>query len=169
MRFSREWCMPNKNTFSIKPIGFLIEKYLKESKMSCDPCCNGTKLATVTNDLNPDVSADYHMDAVDFLKTRKDGEFDLVLADFPYSPRQISECYRKLGKTVSMTDTQASYWTNIKKELSRVVCVGGVTIWFGWNTSGTGKQYGFEIEEILLVCHGGAHNDTIVTVDRKVK
>lgn len=29
------------------------------------------------------------------------------------------------------------------------------------------EKYGFEIEEILLVPHGGWHNDTIVTVERK--
>ena len=34
--------------------------------------------------------------------------------------------------------------------------------------SGIGKKYGFEIEEILLVPHGGWHNDTIVVVERKV-
>lgn len=30
------------------------------------------------------------------------------------------------------------------------------------------KKYGFEIIEILLVAHGGWHNDTIVTVEKKV-
>ena len=28
-------------------------------------------------------------------------------------------------------------------------------------------KYGFEIQEILLVPHGGWHNDTIVVVERK--
>ena len=30
-------------------------------------------------------------------------------------------------------------------------------------------EYGFEIVEILLVPHGGWHNDTIVTVERKIE
>ena len=30
-------------------------------------------------------------------------------------------------------------------------------------------KYGFEIERILLVAHGGWHNDTICTVERKIK
>jgi hypothetical protein len=30
-----------------------------------------------------------------------------------------------------------------------------------------GRNRGFRIEEILLVCHGACHNDTIITVDRK--
>lgn len=28
MIINREWCMPNGNTFSIKPIGSLINRYL---------------------------------------------------------------------------------------------------------------------------------------------
>lgn len=31
---------------------------------------------------------------------------------------------------------------------------------------GIGKLY--KIEEILLVCHGGAHNDTICMAERKI-
>ena len=38
---------------------------------------------------------------------------------------------------------------------------------FARNSGGIGQKYGFEIEEILLVCHGGWHNDTICVVDRK--
>ena len=29
------------------------------------------------------------------------------------------------------------------------------------------SKYGFEIQEILLVAHGGWHNDTIITVEKK--
>lgn len=36
-----------------------------------------------------------------------------------------------------------------------------------WNSGGFGKNLGFEMIEILLVPHGGHHNDTIVTVERK--
>lgn len=32
---------------------------------------------------------------------------------------------------------------------------------------GVGKKYGFHIQEIMLVSHGGWHNDTIVVVDKK--
>lgn len=45
---------------------------------------------------------------------------------------------------------------------------GGVCISFGWNSMGIGKKNGFEIIEILLVAHGGMHNDTIVTVETKL-
>lgn len=45
---------------------------------------------------------------------------------------------------------------------------GLYVITFGWNSGGIGKTNGFEIEQILLVPHGGWHNDTICTVERKL-
>lgn len=43
-----------------------------------------------------------------------------------------------------------------------------IVISFGWNSGGIGKKYGFEIAEILMVAHGGWHNDTICTVEMKL-
>lgn len=39
---------------------------------------------------------------------------------------------------------------------------------FGWNSVGMGRKHSFEIVEILMVCHGGMHNDTICVAERKV-
>lgn len=83
------------------------------------------------------------------------------------SPRQVSECYKSLGKTVNMQTTQASYWSKQKEEIGRIVKDGGYVITCSWNSGGIGKKYGFEIIEILLVPHGGWHNDTIVVIERK--
>ena len=51
------------------------------------------------------------MDAIDFLNMFAPNSIDTVLYDPPYSPRQVSECYKKLGITVNMQTTQASYWS----------------------------------------------------------
>ena len=90
-----------------------------------------------------------------------------MLYDPPYSPRQVAECYKEFGATVNMETTQASYWSNQKKEISRIVKPGGYCITCSWNSGGIGQKYGFEIVEILMVAHGGWHNDTIVVVERK--
>ena len=84
------------------------------------------------------------------------------------SPRQVSECYTRLDKTVNMQTTQASFWSKQKEQIARIVKPNGIVITCGWNSGGIGKKYGFEIIEILLVAHGGWHNDTIVTVERKI-
>ena len=170
MKITRNWSMPNSKTFKIKPIQALIKKYIENGNVNIDPFANDSifRENTVTNDIDPQYETDYNMDALDFLKMYQDSGVDLVLYDPPYSPRQVSEVYKKLGMTVNMKTTQSSYWSKQKKEISRIVKQGGYCITFGWNSGGIGKSNGFEITEIMLVPHGGWHNDTIVTVERKV-
>lgn len=172
IKFSRHWAMPSKETFSIKPINNLVQELLSNrfvQMSSLDPFSNGRRYASYTNDLDPDVDADKHMDALDFLRTINDRRFRLVLFDPPYSSRQVSECYKKLEKTVNMQTTQSSYWAKLKKEIARILRPGGKVLTCGWNSGGIGKSLGFEIEEILLVAHGGWHNDTICTVEVKIE
>ncbi len=174
--FDRQWAMPNSKTFQIAPIRNLITKYRQicasggigiEKLIVIDPFANDSKEANITNDLDAQFDTTYHLDALDFLKQFSNSSVDLILYDPPYSPRQVSECYKRLGKTVDMQTTQCSYWSRQKEEMARIVKKGGYVISCGWNSGGVGKKNGFEIEEILLVPHGGNHNDTIVVVDRK--
>lgn len=165
MIIDRKWQMPNSNTFNIKPIGNIVHKHL--FGFSIDPFANSNRIAKVTNDIDPDMNCDHCLDALDFLKMWEDRSVDTVLFDPPYSPRQVSECYKKLGKTVNMQTTQASFWGKMKAEIGRITAANGKVITCGWNSGGIGKKHGFEIIEILLVAHGGWHNDTIVTVEQK--
>lgn len=87
----------------------------------------------------------------------------------PYSPRQVSECYKHFGCNVTMSTTQASFWSEHKKQISRIVKLGGKVICFGWNSGGIGQSYGFDMTRVLLIPHGGHHNDTICTVEIKGK
>lgn len=158
--------MPNKNTFSIKPIKEMITREITEG-IWIDPFANSNRLATITNDLNPEYDTDYHLDANEFLKQFEDESVDGVLYDPPYSPRQVSECYKSFGIEVTSETTRSDWWTKHKKEISRIVKPKGKVISFGWNSGGIGKTNGFEITYILLVPHGGKHNDTICTVEVK--
>ena len=162
----RKWAMPNKNTFSIKPIKELILDELTEG-IWIDPFANSNKLATITNDLSAEYDTDYHMDALDFLKLFPDNSIDGVLYDPPYSPRQVSECYNNVGLSVTWDTTKSSFWSNHKREISRILKINGKVITFGWNSGGIGASNGFSIKRILLVPHGGWHNDTICTVEVK--
>lgn len=65
--------MPNADTFSVKPIGEFVQRYLAASKVSIDPFARNKRWATHTNDLNPDTSAQHHLDATDFLAQLKSG------------------------------------------------------------------------------------------------
>jgi hypothetical protein len=168
MKFQRYWEMPNSNTFDIQIIRKLIGRYLKQDMFSIDPFANKSRLARITNDLNPEMKCDYSVDAVDFLKTFKDNSVDFVFYDPPYSLRQVSECYKSVGIEVTTETTQSNWRTKHINEISRVTKPDGIVMCFGWNSAGIGKERGFEMIEILLVAHGGSHNDTICTVERKL-
>jgi len=64
--------------------------------------------------------------------------------------------------------TSAKFWCDMRNEIARIVPVGGKVISFGWNSAGMGLKRGFKIIRIMMVAHGGQHNDTIVTVEEKV-
>jgi len=160
--------MPNKNTFDIKPIKELIYRYYNKEMLSIDPFANKNKIATITNDLDTQYNTNYNLDALEFLGQFTDNSVDMVLFDPPYSPRQVSESYKKLGKTVNMKTTQSSFWGNLKKEVSRITKKDGIVISFSWNSGGIGKTNNFEQIEILLVPHGGNHNDTICVVEKRI-
>ena len=167
-KFSRYWAMPSHNTFSIPEIGLFVKKYLIKSKTSIDPFARNKRLATYTNDLNPNTQAEYHMEAKDFLAMldNKGIRADLILFDPPYSTRQLKECYDNIDKKLSFEQTQAPH-SEWRKAINKICSPDAIVLSFGWSTVGMGDKYGFEIEEIMLVCHGGMHNDTICMAERK--
>jgi hypothetical protein len=55
----------------------------------------------------------------------------------------------------------------VKDALHERLKRGGVAVCCGWNSSGFGVGRGYRLTDVLLVAHGGAHNDTIVTVETK--
>ena len=164
--------MPNGNTFSVPPIGGFVQSFLKGSRVSIDPFARNKRWATHTNDLNPNTEAEHHMDAEAFLHmlAGRGVKADLILFDPPYSPRQISECYKSIGMEVGMKETQnAALYARVKNAIMGVLSEQAVVLSFGWNSSGMGKKHGFEQIEILLVAHGGGHNDTICLAERRIK
>jgi hypothetical protein len=169
MRIDRIWAMPDKNTFRIKPIKELLREEMMFAPYWIDPFCSNNSPALITNDINDEVNANYHLDALEFLKMFDNESVDGVLFDPPYSPRQLAECYKNIGISLTTRDTQARYWGDLKIEIARVIKDWGKCISFAWNSGGIGKKHGFNVTRILLVPHGGWHNDTIVTVERKVQ
>lgn len=170
IKFSREWAMPHSDTFSVKPIGDFVKRYLSESYYSVDPFARNKDWAAYTNDLNPNTSSQYHLDAVDFLKEMalQNVRCDLMILDPPYSPRQITECYSSIGRKATTTDTQSSFWKNVRNAADVIMSKNSIALSFGWNSVGMGKKRGYELIELMTVCHGGAHNDTICIAEIKL-
>jgi hypothetical protein len=165
MNIKREWAMPNKHTFLIKPISKLLQKYVGDGLGWIDPFAGENSLAEITNDINPEKPTTYHLHAKEFVSSLT-GEYKGVLFDPPYSLRQMKECYDSIDVKMFKDDSQR-FPQNIKEVIVPKIQINGIAITFGWNSQGFGKNLGFEIIEILMVPHGRSHNDTIVTVERK--
>ena len=159
--------MPNKWTFTIKPIAELLARYVGDGKGWVDPFAGENSPAEITNDINSDMPTMYHDKAIDF-PARLQTQYIGILFDPPYSLRQVKECYTENGLDLEYEET-ITYFSKLKTILSSNIAAGGLALCFGWNSCGFGKVNGFELIEILLVCHGRDHNDTIVTVERKIQ
>lgn len=171
IRYDRVWEMPDSATFEIGPIRSLVTREINRSDgLWIDPFSGGSDLADVTNDLNPEIESDRTMDAVDFLQEFDDGAVGGgVLFDPPYSPRQIKEVYDSVGLDTTRETTQATFWSDLKDEIARVCHSGATAVTCAWNSGGVGVERGFKPRRILLVAHGGWHNDTVVTVEDRVR
>ena len=103
---------------------------------------------------------DYCIDAFKFVEMAAltGLKFKTVILDPPYNVRKSREKYD--GKWIGS-------FTKIKDILPSIVADGGKVITFGYSSVGMSKSRGFELEEILLICHSGDYSDTIVTVERK--
>lgn len=161
----RIWAMPSRHTFTIKPIGELLAGYVGDGRGWADPFAGDNSPAEFTNDLHPDARAKQHLPAGEFAAVCP-GDLAGVLWDPPYSPPQVKECYDSVGMDTPNKDVQSLAY--VKRALAPRIRIGGLAICCGWNSQGFGKALGFELLEVLLVAHGGSHNDTIVTVERKV-
>lgn len=149
MLIERYWSMPNHQTFKIKCIKKLLDEELGPTFLDPFPY-------------------PYNGDALEYLQSLSNATITRLAFDPPYSLRQLKEVYHNIGLALSQRETQ-NYWSDLRNEISRIMKPGGRVVSFGWNSIGIGKTRGFDIKRIMLVCHGGHHNDTICTVEEKTQ
>lgn len=164
----RVWAMPNKWTFKIPVIYALVVKYAKDGHGWADPFAGQSQFAEHRNDLNPIHNQPYQCEALSFLEGLPH-ILDGAIFDPPYSPTQVSRSYSDMGLSFKGKENPTGGFPKVRDKLADLVRPEGYVISFGWNTVGMGKGRGFDIVEILVVCHGGNRNDTLCTVERKMR
>lgn len=164
--FSRIWQMPAKYTFAMPAVREILERLIADGKTWIDPFCGRYSPAQLRNDFDRTVEADAHMDGHEWLTSLATDSADGCLFDPPYSVHQALRIYKSVqGGTVGRDEYQAK----CLDEVARIVKTGGLVVRFGWNSQGAGKGRGFKLLEVMLLCHGKGHNDTIITVESKVE
>lgn len=170
-QFSRAWHIANADTLNCPPIGYWVKYFLRNSFCSVDPFARNCRLATWRNDLSPDTAAEWHMDALDFLlMLGRDGvRCDLAIFDPPYSRNQVKDVYQGIGRSYGIKDSQdhTTNWQVERDALDAIMEPSGIVLGMGWNSNGMTLARGYALENVLLVAHGGASNDTICIAERK--
>ena len=136
--------------------GKVLNLFAGKYRLNCDE---------VRNDIREDMDADYHMDALDFVKywscvvNAYEGEkFGTIILDPPYAYRKSMEMY---------DGALSSRFNQVKNEIQKILRPNGIVITFGYHSNSMGKKRGYEQEHILLMSHGGAIHDTIAIIERK--
>jgi hypothetical protein len=113
----------------------------------------------VHNEINPDLSADIRLDACN-LELWQDygGKFDTVIMDPPFSFNQA---------VVTYGIKKAQQITHARDVILHVLRPRGRVLSCGYNSTGMGETRGFEKEGLLIVNHGGSHNDMMVLCERR--
>ena len=168
------WAMPNHETFKIKPIDEFIRNQIEgrrvpgKGQVIIDPFARRrSDYGAITNDINPECKTDFNECALKFFTRFDDNSVDVVLYDPPYSLRQMKECYQGFGYSLTQEETRRFY-ADVKDQIARVLKPNGYCISFGWSTVGLGKTRNFHKCHLLIVCHGGTHNDTLCTLEVKM-
>ncbi len=175
MIITRKWAMPNKATHKVYPIKHLLSKYVPKGGMGWfDPFAGDNKICEFRNDIDPKKKTGQPMEAMDYINylAGLGGGFKGAIIDPPFSLNQMKTLYKEFSKSRGLFCVKPAsmiYWSKFKNKVADMIEPGGICISMAWNSMGLGKNRGFEIVEILLVPHGGSRNDTIVTVERKIK
>jgi hypothetical protein len=128
--------------------GYVLNLFAGITKLNCNE---------VRNDIDPYARAEYHIDALEFIKSWKGNKFDTILLDPPYQIRKSMEKYG--GRIMSPFNA-------IKDSIPSILNKNSIVITFGYHSVAMGQSRGFYQEHICLMSHGGAIHDTIATIER---
>jgi len=113
----------------------------KDDMVIIDPFARDCPLGTITNDLNPETSAEYHLDALEFLAT---------LAN------------ERIYGLKSNLYTDSRYFKKVMMELGRILKPGAHLLRFGYTTSTMNRS--LELVRLWVVNFYSARNDVLVTL-----
>jgi hypothetical protein len=157
IRFEHIRCPLHRYTFSVGPIRRWVENACEGRVLNLFAGKTLLQVNEVRNDLDREAIAEYHMDALEFLRGWKDEPFDTILLDPPYAYRKSMELYKGIV---------CSPFRQLKDEIIKQLHGGGLVITFGYHSVVMGKNRGFQTEQVALFSHGGAIHDTIACTER---
>ena len=112
----------------------------------------------ISNDIDTTMPTIHHMDAMQLVDSWTGPPFDTIVLDPPYNLRKAREKYN--GRFIGS-------FTKIKDHLIPIMAERARVISLGYDTVGMSRRRGFHKIAIVVVCHGGDHNDTLGVVEER--
>jgi hypothetical protein len=150
-------CPLHRYTFQKKPIREWVERTAEGPVLNLFAGKTRLALNEVRNDIDPEMPADYHLDALAFLHNWEGPLFRTILLDPPYAFRKSMELYN--GHICSP-------FRQLKDAAVNCLEPGGLVITFGYHSIVMGTLRRFTLERLALFSHGGAIHDTIAAAER---
>lgn len=112
----------------------------------------------IRNDIDDDMLAEYHKDALTFILEWGGCKFDTVILDPPYSYRKAMEMYK---------GNYSSRFKRLADSMSKIVQSKGKVISFGYHSTFMGKKRDYDLNRLCVFAHGGSQHCTIGIVEQK--
>ena len=157
VQFEHFRCPLHRYTFSVRPMRIWVESRCENRVLNLFAGQTLLNVGETRNDLDPAMPADYHLDALQFLRSWQGEKFNTILLDPPYAYRKSMEMYKGMV---------CSPFRQLKDEIPRCLAPNGIVITFGYHSVVMGAARNFTTERLALFSHGGAIHDTIACVER---
>ena len=144
-------------TFESPKIKQWVEKYAKGAVLNLFAGKTCLELNETRVDIDGNMNAHHHMDALDFVRKWTGTKFDTILLDPPYSYRKSMEMYN---------GNYSSRFRLIADKVPEILSPGGRVISFGYHSTFMGKKRDFYLARLCVFAHGGAQHCTIGIVER---
>jgi len=148
----------NRYTFDSPKIKQWVESKCNNKVLNLFAGKNKLNADEVRNDIDEAMVAEYHKDALDFVREWKGEKFDTVVLDPPYAYRKAMEMYN---------GNYSSRFKQIADELPNLLNENGTVISFGYHSTFLGKKRGFKLKELCVFAHGGAQHCTIAIIEER--
>jgi predicted methyltransferase len=136
----KEWVEKNSN-------GRVLNLFAGFTKLNLDE---------IRNDIDEKALAEYHKDAVDFVKEWTGEKFDTIILDPPYSYRKAMEMYN---------GNYSSRFKQLADIVPSILSDGGKVISFGYHSTFLSKKRGAVLKKLCVFAHGGAQHCTIAIIE----
>ena len=94
VQFEHFRCPLHRYTFSVKPIRHWVEEHCEGRVLNLFAGQTLLNFDETRNDLDPEMPCDYHLDALEFLRSWQGEKFNTILLDPPYAYRKSMEMYK---------------------------------------------------------------------------